>query len=86
MGTKADFIEVCNTGITCHNLWPSPSPDLQGSDFYLQENPEKKMYNNNIVKWMHSKLTFIFKFMNVTNKNCYVMSVKLLNYKIDVTV
>jgi len=35
---------------------------------------------------MHCKLTFIFKLTNATNWNCYVISVILLQYDIDVTV
>jgi hypothetical protein len=83
--TKDDFTELCNTRITCHVVSPSWSPHLRQGDSHLHANPEKKGYNN-VIKWIHWKLTFIFKQMNVTNWNCYVISVILLKYDIDVTV
>lgn len=83
--TKDDFTELCNTRITRHVVWPSWSLHLRQGDSHLHANPEKKGYNN-VIKWMHWKLTFIFKQMNVTNWNCYVISVILLKYDIDVTV
>lgn len=82
---KDDFNELCDTRITCQSVWPSWSSHLRQSDFYLQANPEKKVYNS-IIKWMHYRLTFIFKLTNDTNCNCHVISVILLKYDKDVTV